>query len=260
MDGTTSISNLFDVKNKIILITGSSRGIGFVLAKGFAEAGAWVVLNGVNEDRLNTSVTALKAKGFIVCGHVFDVNNVEAVHNAVEEIETDLGSIDCLVNNAGIHERMPLEEMTLSAWKNVMDTNLNAVFSISQRVANRMKNRKKGKIINITSLNSVGARPTIANYCAAKGGLAMFTKSMATEYGKYHIQTNAIAPGYFITDLTKPLAEDSQFDQWVKQKVPLKRWGNPEELIGSAIFLASDASNYVNGHTIYVDGGWLASL
>lgn len=254
------MSSRFDVKDRVVLITGSSRGLGFALAKGFAEAGANVVLNGVNAERLDQSVEDLKKINNECYGYDFDVTNSDAVRKAIEKIEKDVGPIDILINNAGIHKREPLESMTLEDWKIVVETNLNAVFVISQAVANRMKLRKKGKIINITSLNAVGARPTIANYCAAKGGLTMFTKSLATEYGVYNIQTNAIGPGYFLTDLTKPLADDPEFDAWVKKEVPLARWGDPDELIGAAIFLASDASSYINGHTIFVDGGWQACL
>lgn len=251
---------LFDIKDKIVLITGSTRGLGFVFAKGFASAGAKVILNGVNRNRLENRIAELKDSGYDVHGYNLNVNDTEQVSEVVESIESEIGSIDCLINNAGIHKRMPLEEMTLEAWKEVVDTNLTAVFNISQCVANRMKKRNQGKIINITSLNAIGARATISNYCAAKGGLTMFTKSLATEYGKYNIQSNAIAPGYFLTDLTKPLSENPEFDQWVKQEVPLERWGDPEELLGAAIFLASKASSYVNGQTIVVDGGWLACL
>ena len=252
--------NQFDVNDRVVLITGSSRGLGFEFAKGFVEAGAKVILNGINKGRLESSVAALQKYQTNIFGYPFDVTDSIAVKQAIESIETDIGPIDILINNAGIHRRSPLSEMTMDDWKTVMDTNLNAVFYISQCVANRMKERKKGKIINITSLNAVGVRPTIANYCAAKGGLTLLTKSLATEYGPFGIQTNAIGPGYFLTDLTQPLADDPEFDAWVKKEVPLARWGKPEELIGSALFLASDASSYVNGHTIYVDGGWQACL
>ncbi|MFX1355294.1 MAG: SDR family oxidoreductase, partial [Promethearchaeota archaeon] len=175
-------------------------------------------------------------------------------------IERNVGPIEVLVNNAGIQRRAPLEEQTLADWHAVLEVNLNAVFVVSQCVAKGMIERKKGGIINITSLNAEGARPTIAPYCASKGGLTMLTKSMATEWGKYNVRANAIAPGYFITDLTRPLAKNPEFDAWVKGNVPLGRWGDPSELIGAAIFLASEASSYISGRTITIDGGWRASL
>jgi gluconate 5-dehydrogenase len=254
------MKNLFNVEGKIILITGSSRGIGFGLAKGFCEAGAIVILNGTSEASMKTSVENLKKKGYEVYGYAFDVTNEDDVARNINLIEENIGPISVLINNAGIQRRAPLEQMNLNDWKTVLDVDLNSVFIVSQAVAKYMIPRNYGRIINITSLNAEGARVTIANYCAAKGGLKMFTKSMATEWGKYNILTNAIGPGYFLTDLTKPLEQDPNFDAWVKGKVPLQRWGNPEELVGAAIFLSSDAASYVNGHTLYVDGGWQASL
>ena len=252
--------SLFNVNGKIVFITGSSRGIGFSLAKGFCEAGAEVVLNGRSENLLNNAVKHLSRRGFKVHGYAFDVTAVNNVSDNIKQIEEKVGPISVLINNAGIQRRAPFEDMTLNDWKQVIDADLNSAFIVSQIVSKYMIPRKYGRIINITSLNSEAARPTIANYCAAKGGLKMFTKSLAVELGKYNILTNAIGPGYFSTDLTKPLQENPEFDSWVKSKVPLMRWGKPEELIGTAIFLASDASSYINGHTIYVDGGWQAGL
>ncbi len=254
------MKNLFNVEGRIVLITGSSRGIGFSLAKGFCEAGAIVILNGTSESTMKSSVDALKKEGYKVYGYAFNVTKESDVAKNIALIEENVGPISVLINNAGIQRRAPLEQMSLDDWKTVLDVDLNSVFIVSQAVAKYMIPRKEGRIINITSLNAEGARITIANYCAAKGGLKMFTKSMATEWGKYNILTNAIGPGYFLTDLTKPLEEDPKFDAWVKGKVPLQRWGNPEELVGAAIFLSSDAASYVNGHTLYVDGGWQASL
>lgn len=251
---------LFNVAGKIVLITGSSRGIGFSLAKGFCEAGAEVILNGRSETSLNKAVENLTGKGLEAKGYAFDVTDEDSVSESIERIEKDVGPISVLINNAGIQRRAPFEEMTLNDWKEVINANLNSVFIVSQAVSKFMIPRQYGRIINITSLNAEFARPTIANYSAAKGGLKMFTKSLAVELGKYNILTNAIGPGYFSTDLTKPLQENQEFDKWVKSNVPLQRWGKPEELIGAAIFLASDAASYVNGHTIYVDGGWQAGL
>lgn len=251
------MNDLFSVKDKVVLITGSTRGLGFSFAKGFAEAGAKVVLNGRDPLQVSNVVKSLEGTAF---GYAFDVCDKAAVSQAVGKIEAEVGPIDVLVNNAGIQRRAPLEELSMEDWETVIDVNLNSVFYISQCVFKYMKTRRKGKIINITSLNAEKARPSIGNYSAAKGGLKMLTKSMATEWGPYNIQTNAIGPGYFITDLTQKLVDDPEFDKWVKSEVPLQKWGRPEELIGTAIYLASDASNYVNGHTVYVDGGWQASL
>jgi gluconate 5-dehydrogenase len=254
------MKSLFSVEGKVVLITGSSRGIGFSLAKGFCEAGAIVIMNGTSEASLKASVDVLKNEGGKVHGYAFDVADEYDVAKNIALMEEQVGPISILVNNAGIQRRAPLEQMTLNDWKTVIDVDLNSVFIVSQAVAKYMIPRKYGRIINITSLNSEAARASIANYCAAKGGLKMFTKSMATEWGKYNILTNAIGPGYFSTALTKPLEDDPKFDAWVKSEVPLQRWGIPEELIGAAIFLSSEASSYVNGHTLYVDGGWQACL
>ncbi len=253
-------NNMFDIAGRLILITGSSRGLGFAMAGGFAERGATVVINGISPDRVTGSVDALRSKGGKAFGYPFDVTEEAAVEKSVELIEKEVGPVDVLVNNAGIHRRAPLEEMSIADWREVMETNLTAAFTVSKAVARRMIRRRKGKIINITSINAEMARPSIGNYCAAKGGLKMLTKSMAAEWGRYGINVNAIGPGYFITDMTEKLVKDPEFDAWVRREVPLERWGRPEELIGTAVFLASDASSYVHGHTIYVDGGWQASL
>lgn len=249
--------SLFDVKDKVIVITGSTRGIGFALAKGMLEAGAKVVFNGRNPEK---TAEAIKDLGDNAFASAFDVGDSNSVKEGIAYIEKTVGPIDVLINNAGIQRRAPLDELTNDDWDTVININLNSAFYVSRCVFKYMKPRRSGKIIHITSLNAEAARPGIANYCAAKGGLKMLMKAMATEWGKYNIQTNAIGPGYFLTDLTKPLAENLEFDAWVKSEVPLERWGNPEELIGTAIYLSSKASNYVNGHTVYVDGGWQASL
>jgi len=254
------MKNLFDVKNKIVLITGSSRGIGYGIAQGFAEAGSLVIINGTSGESVNKAVSRLGSGGFRIHGVPFDVTRRKDIQQSIKKIEEDIGPIDILINNAGIHRRAPLEEMSVEDWNRVIDVDLNAVFIISQIVARYMIQRRSGRIINISSINAEAARPTIANYCAAKGGLKMLTKAMATEWGKYNILTNAIGPGYIQTALTKPLADDPDFDSWVRSEVPLGRWGNVDELVGAAIFLASESSSYVNGHTLYVDGGWQACL
>ena len=252
--------NLFDVSGRVVLITGSSRGLGFVLAGGFAEAGARVVLNGQSRASVEPAVERIREKGGMADGYPFDVTDDAQVAEAIARIEGEVGPIAVLVNNAGIQRRAPLEQLTLEQWQAVIDANLTSAFIVTRHVGKGMIQRKRGCIINITSLMDDGARPTVANYCASKGGLAMLTKSMAVEWGRYGIRANAIGPGYFYTDLTRPLAENPEFDAWVKQSVPLGRWGDPSELIGAAIFLASDASSYVTGRTIYVDGGWRAAL
>ncbi len=254
------MNDLFNVKGKVVLITGSGRGLGFAYAKGFAEAGATVVINDINKESVKEAGDELRNQGGRAEGYTFDVSDSSQVKDNIARIEENVGSIDVLINNAGIHRRGPLEELPEEDWKEVINVNLSAAFIVTKYVVRGMIKRKKGKIINITSLNAEGARPTIGNYCAAKGGLKMLTKSMATEWGRYNIQVNAIGPGYFITDLTKKLAADPKFDAWVKQGVPLGRWGDPSELVGTAIFLAAESSDYINGHTVYVDGGWRASL
>ncbi len=254
------MENLFSVHDRIVLITGSTRGLGLALAEGFAGAGAVVVVNGRGEASTEAVAGRLREAGGRALAAAFDVTDAAAVAAAVERIENQAGPIDVLINNAGIHRRAPLAEMTLEFFDEVLEVNLKSVFVISQQVARRMIARGRGRIINITSLNAEGARPTIGNYCAAKGGLKMLTKSMATEWGRFNIQTNAIGPGYFKTELTAALREQPEFDAWVKSEVPLGRWGEPGELLGAAIFLASGAASYINGHTIYVDGGWQACL
>jgi len=252
--------NLFDVSGKIVLITGSSRGLGLALAGGFAEAGARVIINGTRQAGVDQAVETIRRMGGLAMGYAFNVTDAAQVEENVTRIEREVGPIDVLINNAGIHRRAPLAEMSLEDWQAVIDVNLTSVFIMSRCVVKGMIERRRGVIINISSLNAEAARPTIGNYCAAKGGIAMLTKSMAVEWGKYNIRVNAIGPGYFITDLTRPLAENPEFDAWVRQRVPLGRWGNPGELVGTAIFLASEASSYISGRTIYVDGGWRASL
>jgi gluconate 5-dehydrogenase len=254
------MKNLFDVTNKIVLITGSSRGLGFIFATGFAQAGATVIVNGTNTEAVQKALKEIQQRGGHAEGYPFDVTNEAEVIQNIAGIQKNVGPIDILINNAGIHRRAPLDELTMENWRAVIEVNLTAAFFVAQCVARGMIERRQGKIINITSLNAEAARPTIGNYCAAKGGLTMLTKAMATEWGKYNIQCNAIGPGYFITDLTQPLVENPEFDAFVKQSVPLGRWGDPAELIGPAIFLASNASSYITGRTIYVDGGWRALL
>lgn len=251
---------LFDLSNKIALITGSGQGIGFTIAQGLGKAGAYVILNDINKEKLDKSVSILSKEGITVYGCPFDVTDKKQIHQQILVIEKKVGPIDILVNSVGIQRRGPLETIEESVWREVIDVNLNSVFLTSQQVVKGMIFRKSGKIINICSLQSELGRSTIAPYAASKGGVKMLTKAMAVEWGKYNIQVNGIGPGYFITDMTRTLAEDPKFDTWLRTRTPAGRWGNLSELVGTAIFLASRASSFVNGQIIYVDGGILASI
>ncbi len=253
---TMMSKDLFDLKGKTALVTGSSRGIGFTLARGLREAGATVVLNGRNEETLK--LASEKLGGVYYC--VFDVTNPAQVERGVREIEERYGSIDILINNAGIQIRSPLEEFDEDDWDRVLNVNLKGVFIVSKYVVRGMISKRRGKIINICSLMSEVSRPTVAPYTASKGGVRMLTRAMAVEWGRYNIQVNGIGPGYIVTEMTKPLIARKDFDSWVKSRTPAGRWGKPEELIGTAVFLASKASDFINGQIIYVDGGILASL
>ena len=250
------MTDLFSLKDKVALVTGSARGLGFTVARGMWEAGARIVLSDVSGEALQEALAALRAEGCEAAGYVFDISDEAQATAAVAAIEAEVGPIDVLVNNAGIHKRSLLIDMPVEHWRRVIDVNLSGAFIVGRAVARGMIARRQGKIINIASLNALMVRPNIGNYCAAKGGIVTLTKSMATEWGRYNINVNAIGPGYFLTDLTKPLSEDTEFDAWVKSEVPLGRWGKPEELIGLAVMLASPASDYINGQTVYVDGGW----
>lgn len=252
--------DLFRLNGKNVLITGSAQGLGFVLAKGLGQAGATIILNDIVQEKLDRAVEILRHEGIDTHGVLFDVRKKEEIASAVEHIENEIGPIDVLFNNAGIQRRYPLEDFPEDVWDDIMDINLKGVFLTSQQVAKRMIARKRGKIVNTCSLQSELGRETIAPYAASKGGVRMLTRNMSVDWGKYNIQVNGIGPGYFITDMTQNLADDPTFDNWIKNRTPAHRWGLPEELVGSAIFLASDASNFINGHIIYVDGGILASI
>ena len=249
------MNNLFDISGKIALVTGSGQGIGYTLAKGLVEAGCKIVLNDVIEERLKNAIDSFKKENYDVFGEVFDVTNEDDVNKKVGKIEKEIGPISILINNAGIQIRSPLEEFKLADWQRIIDINLTGVFLVAKSVAQGMIKRRKGKIINICSIQSELARPTIAPYTASKGGVRNLTRGMATDWGKYNIQVNGIAPGYFKTEMTKALYTDEKFDAWLCGRTPANRWGDPEELVGTLIFLASKASDYVNGHLVYVDGG-----
>ncbi len=251
---------MFDLTLKIALVTGASRGLGFAIAEGFAKQGAIVVLNGRDPQTLEKSAKHIRSNGgraHIAC---FDVTDASAIKAAVAHIRDTIGEIDILVNNAGIQHRQLIADLPEADWRRVLDTNLTAPFLMAQAVAPSMVERKSGKIINICSLTSEVGRASVAPYTTAKGGLKMLTKSMAVEWAKDNVQVNGIGPGYFLTEMNTALVEDETFNNWVCNRTPAGRWGNPEELAGAAIFLASDASNYVNGQVIYVDGGFLSSM
>jgi gluconate 5-dehydrogenase len=252
--------NLFNLTGKVALITGSSRGLGRTFAEALGRAGAQIIINSRNKDQLNTTVSELSDSGLDVRGFAFDVTDVDAIDEAIGDVESEMGRIDILVNNAGINIRAPLEDMDISTWRTVLDTNLTSAFLVSRRIARGMIERKDGRIINICSLLSAHARKTIAPYCAAKSGLKMLTMSMATEWGQHGIRANAIGPGYFNTEMNRSLYEDPEFDGWIRGRTPMARWGLPKELIGAAIYLASDASSFTSGQLLYVDGGVLATL
>jgi gluconate 5-dehydrogenase len=251
---------LFDLTGRTALVTGSSQGLGFAIARGLAQAGAAVVLNGRDKEKLSHAARALDAEGARVALAAFDVTDGAAAMREVEEIEEQFAPIDVLVNNAGIQQRAPLAEMTEAQWRAVIDTNLTSAFLVARAVAPRMIARGAGKIINIASVISEVARPTIGNYAAAKGGLKMLTKSMAVEWAKHGLQCNAIAPGYMETELNRGLMANVDFNKWICGRTPAGRWGRSEELVGAAVFLASRASDFVNGQMLAVDGGLLAAL
>lgn len=256
----TAILDLFKLDGRVALVTGSSAGIGEALAMGLAEAGAIAVINGRSADKVASVAEAIRAKGHRAVEAVFDVTDSAAVVEAVARIERDTGPIDILVNNAGINRRAPLEDMPEATWRELMSTNLDAPFFVAQAVARCMIPRKRGAIINICSVNSELGRPTIAPYTASKGALKMLTKGMAIDWGKHGIRVNGLGPGYFKTELNKPLYTNEQFSSWLTARTPMGRWGNVEELMGAAVYLASDAASFVTGHVLYVDGGVTATL
>ncbi|MDU6924344.1 SDR family oxidoreductase [Franconibacter helveticus 513] len=255
------MNNLFDLTGKTALITGSTRGLGFAYAEGLAKAGASVILNGTSEPHMNSALEKLNAQGLNARGFLFNVASEEAIERVFSQLDAENVHVDIVINNAGIQFRKPMLELALSDWQRVLDVNLTSAFLVARAAARRMVDRKRGgKIINIGSLTSEAARATVAPYTAAKGGIKLLTKSMAAEWAAYNIQSNGIGPGYILTDMNAALVENEAFDQWVRNSNPSGRWGKPEELIGTAVYLASGASDYVNGQMIYVDGGWLATL
>ncbi|WP_431324217.1 SDR family oxidoreductase [Rhizobium sp. YTU87027] len=247
---------LFDLRGKRALVTGSSQGIGLALAQGLARAGAQIVLNGRDPAKLEVAARSLRGARTLA----FDVTDHAAARDAIDSFEAHTGSIDILVNNAGMQHRTPLEDFPVEAFERLLKTNIASVFNVGQAVARHMIGRHAGKIINIASVQTALARPGIAPYTATKGAVGNLTKGMATDWAKYGLQCNAIAPGYFDTPLNAALVADPAFSAWLEKRTPAGRWGNVEELVGACIFLASEASSFVNGHILYVDGGITASL
>ena len=247
---------LFDLTGKRALVTGSSQGIGFALAQGLADAGAQIVLNGRDAGKLAEAAARIPGAATLA----FDATDHDAVRNAVDGFEAEVGPIDILVNNAGMQYRTPLEDFPAEAFERLLQTNVASVFHVGQAVARHMIGRGRGKIINIASVQTALARPGIAPYTATKGAVGNLTKGMATDWAKHGLQCNAIAPGYFDTPLNDALVADPTFSAWLEKRTPAGRWGKVEELVGACIFLSSDASSFVNGHILYVDGGITASL
>jgi len=257
MNGTDP---LFDVSGRRVLITGSSQGIGFALARGFGARGATLVLNGRSRDRLDKAAETLRGEGVEVEIAAFDATDSAAVNQAITAIEAENGPIEILINNAGMQHRSQLDAFPDDAWATLWKTNVDSVFFVGKAVAKHMIARGAGKIVNICSVQSALARPGIAPYTATKGAVANLTKGMATDWARHGLQINGLAPGYFKTELTSALVADETFSSWLANRTPAGRWGNVEELVGAAIFLSSNASSFVNGHILYVDGGITVSL
>jgi gluconate 5-dehydrogenase len=251
---------LFDLNGRTALVTGSSRGLGRAIAEGLAKAGARLIINGVDPARVETTVAEMRGAGHAAEGAAFDVTNEAGIVAAFAGFDADGIAIDILVNNAGIQVRKPLVEFSSAEWRRVIETNLTSAFVVGREAAKRMIARGRGKIINIGSLASELARPTVGPYTAAKGGIKNLTRSMAVEWAASGIQANAIGPGYMLTDMNEALVKNADFNTWLMSRIPSKRWGRPEELVGAAVFLASSASDYVNGQIIYVDGGMSAAM
>lgn len=256
------MQSMFDLSGKVALITGATHGLGLAMAEGLGKAGATVVINGQSsQEKLDAAVVHLREMGLSAHGYRFDICDPNAPREAVEAIERDIGTIDILFNNAGIIRRVPLLEMSLNEWTNVIHTNLTGVFNMTQPVARAMVGRQSGKIVNICSMMSELGRDSVGAYAAAKGGLKMLTRNMATEWARHNIQVNGIGPGYFATSQTAPIrVAGNPLNDFIIQRTPAGRWGQPEDLQGAAVFLASPASHFINGQILYVDGGLLATI
>lgn len=260
------IMKSFSLEGKVALVTGASYGIGFAIASAYAKAGAKIVFNDIKQELVEKGIEEYKKLGIEAHGYVCDVTDEAMVSEMIANIESEVGGIDILVNNAGIIKRIPMCDMTAAEFRQVIDVDLNAPFIVSKAVIPSMIKKRHGKIINICSMMSELGRETVSAYAAAKGGLKMLTRNIASEYGEYNIQCNGIGPGYIATPQTAPLREIQEdgskhpFDQFIIAKTPAARWGTTEDLMGPAVFLASEASNFVNGHVLYVDGGILAYI
>ncbi len=255
------IMKSFSLEGKVALVTGASYGIGFAIAEGLAKAGATIVFNDIKQELVDKGVEAYAAIGIKAYGYVCDVTDETGVNEMVSKIEQEVGVIDVLVNNAGIIKRIPMTEMSAADFRQVIDVDLNAPFIVAKAVIPSMIKKGHGKIINICSMMSELGRETVSAYAAAKGGLKMLTKNIASEYGEYNIQCNGLGPGYIATPQTAPLREEGHpFNSFIVAKTPAARWGEPSDLVGPAVFLSSEASDFVNGHILYVDGGILAYI
>lgn len=253
--------NLFDLTGKRALVTGGTHGLGMAMAKGLGMAGAELVINDISSEKIDQAVIQYKEAGLKATGFLFDVTNDEATQVAIDKIEKEVGPIDILINNAGIIKRIPMQDMAASDFRQVIDVDLVAPFIVSKYVGRHMIRRKAGKIINICSMMSELGRDTVSAYAAAKGGLKMLTRNMATEWAKYNIQINGIGPGYFATEQTAPIRINGHpFNEFIISRTPAGRWGDPSDLAGATIFLSSAASDFVNGQILYVDGGILATI
>lgn len=256
----------FSLEGKVALVTGAAYGIGFAMAEALANAGAKIAFNCRSKEHMDKALAAYEEKGIKAYGYLCDVTDEEAVQKMVSQIKEEIGTVDILVNNAGIIKRIPMHEMSAEEFRQVVDIDLNAPFIVSKAVLPDMMEKRSGKIINVCSMMSEFGRETVSAYAAAKGGLKMLTKNIASEYGEYNIQCNGIGPGYIATPQTAPLRElqadgsRHPFDQFIVSKTPAGRWGNPEDLMGPTVFLASEASNFVNGQILYVDGGIAAYI
>jgi gluconate 5-dehydrogenase len=249
-------ANPFDLSGRIALITGGGGGLGFAIARGLAAAGARVVLNGRNREKLDAAVSKLRAEGYSASSAPFDVTHAEAVAAGIAAIEQNVGSLDIVVNNAAINQRATLDAFSTDEWRALLAANLDGPFFVARSVIPGMRARRRGKIINICSLASEIGRPNIVPYAASKGGLQMLTRALAVELAPHNVQVNGIAPGFFKTDMNAPLIANAEFSAWVAKRTPAGRWGEPPEIAGAAVFLASDAANYVTGHVLFVDGGF----
>jgi gluconate 5-dehydrogenase len=253
--------NLFSLSGKRALITGGTHGLGMAMAKGLATAGAQLIINGHSSEKMEKALAEYRSNGFNATGYLFNVTDDKAVKEAIDKIEKEIGPIDILVNNAGIIKRTPILEMEVADFREVLDVDLTGPFIVSRHAGKYMVQRKAGKIINICSMMSELGRNTVTAYAAAKGGLKMLTKNMATEWAKYNIQVNGIGPGYFATEQTAPIRVNGHpFNEFILNRTPAGRWGDPQDLQGTVVFLASPASDFVNGQIIYVDGGILATI